>query len=177
MPGRALEYMTAKGGRDLRIAVYPGSFDPVTNGHLDVAQRAARMFDKLVVAVFVNSAKTPLFSPEERVEMWRRSVADLPNVTVTASAGLLIDFVREHGATCIVKGLRAIQDFEYEFQMALTNKQLAPEVETVFLMTDFKYAFLSSTIIRDLARYGAPLTGMVPEHVAERLRLKLGQRG
>ena len=160
----------------MRAAVYPGSFDPVTNGHLDVAERASRMVDELIIAVFVNSAKVPLFTAEERIDMWRRSVAHLPNVRVTQSAGLLIDFVRQEKAQCIVKGLRAIQDFEYEFQMALTNKQLAPEVETLFLMTDFKYAFLSSTIIRDLARYGAPLHGLVPEHVAERLRMKLGQR-
>ncbi len=161
----------------MRIAVYPGSFDPVTNGHLDVAERAARMFDKVVIAVFVNSSKVPLFSADERVALWRESVKHLANVEVTQSAGLLIDFVQQQGAQCIVKGLRAIQDFEYEFQMALTNKQLAPAVETFFVMTDFRYAFLSSTIIRDLARYGAPLTGMVPEHVAEQLRIKLGQRG
>ena len=147
------------------IAVYPGSFDPVTNGHLDIIKRAARVFEKVYVAILTNSSKSPMFTVDERVAMIRRSVEELgiKNVEITAFSGLLVDFVAEKNANVIIKGLRAVSDFEYEFQMALMNHKLLRDVETLFMMTSNKYSYLSSSIVKEVARYGGNLTGLVPE--------------
>ena len=126
------------------IAAYPGSFDPLTNGHMDIIKRSSRCFDKLYVAVFENPSKQPLFTMEERVEMIREECKDLPNVEVISSQGLLVNFARRHGIKVLVKGLRAVSDFDYEFKMALMNKKLAPEIETLFMMTSSEYLYLSS---------------------------------
>ncbi len=157
-------------------AVYPGTFDPVTNGHLDIIERAAKIFDKIIVAVTTNPAKTPWFTLEERVEMLKECCSHLPNVTVEAFDGLLINFVRRKNAKVIIKGLRAVTDFDYEFQMAATNKKLAPEIETLFLMTSLPYAYLSSSIVKEIASLEGCLKDLVPENVAERLRRKAAER-
>jgi len=151
-------------------AVYPGSFDPVTAGHLDIIERAARIFDHLVVTVFNNPSKQPLFSVEERVTMLREVTSHLPNVEVDSSQGLLIPYVRKVGARVIIKGLRAMSDFDYEFRMALMNKKLDPEVETVFILTSSQYAYLSSSLIKEVASLGGCITGLVPPSVERRLR-------
>ena len=146
----------------MKIAIYPGSFDPLTLGHLNIIKRAARCFDKLIVCVMVNSQKKGLFSPEERVELIRRVVKQLPNVEVDASALLLAEYARQRRARVIVKGLRANTDFENEFQMALINKKINPELDTMFLTASQKYTFLSSSVVKELAGYGADLTPFVP---------------
>lgn len=151
-------------------AVYPGSFDPVTAGHLDIIERAAKIFDRLVVTVFSNPAKKPLFSVEERMAMLREATSHLPNVELDAAEGLLVPYVRRIGARVIVKGLRAISDFDYEFRMALMNKKLDPEVETVFILTSSQYAYLSSSLIKEVASLGGCVTGLVPAGVERRLR-------
>ena len=151
-------------------AVYPGSFDPVTAGHLDIIERAARIFDHLVVTVFNNPGKEPLFSVEERVAMLREVTSHIPNVEVDSSRGLLIPYVRKVGARVIVKGLRAMSDFDYEFRMALMNKKLDPDVETVFILTSSQYAYLSSSLIKEVASLGGCVTGLVPPAVERRLR-------
>ena len=159
-------------GSDL-IAVYPGSFDPVTSGHLDIVERACTLFDRLVVLVAVNSTKAPLFTTDERVVMLQEACTDFKNVTVEQLPdGLLVDFAAEHQATAIVKGLRAVSDFEYEFQMALLNRRLRPEVETVFLMTSAEHSYLSSSIVKEIARLGGNITGLVPPTVLPYLRQK-----
>lgn len=158
----------------MRTAIYPGSFDPLTNGHVDVVERAARLFDHVVVAVARNSAKAPLFSVEERVDQLAAALAHCPNVRVTTFEGLLVAFARETGAAAIIRGLRAVSDFEYEFQMALMNRRLAPEIETVFLMTDADKAFLSSSMVKEVARLGGEIHGLVPEVVENALRARLG---
>ncbi len=150
-----------------RLAVYPGSFDPPTLGHLDVVERASRLFDRIVVAVGRNSSKRPLLSVEDRCEALRRAVSHLPNVSVDAFDGLLVDYADGVGATSIVRGLRATADFEYEFQMTLVNRRLRHEVETVFLMTAPEYGYLSSSIVREVAQLGGDYTGMVAPGVAE----------
>jgi pantetheine-phosphate adenylyltransferase len=153
--------------------LYPGSFDPFTNGHLDVVRRAARLFDGLVVAVAANPEKrAPLFTPDERVEMIRDTVADLPNVEVTTYRGLTVDFARGRGVTALVKGLRLPSDFEAELQQALMNRELAPEIETVFLMSGFAQIFVSSSILKDVAGHGRDVTQFVPPVVAKRLEEK-----
>ena len=147
----------------MKIAVCPGSFDPVTNGHLDIIQRAAEMFDKVLVVVLPNAAKShPLFSLEERVELLRRVTASMPAVEVDAHAGLLADYAREKQATAIVKGLRAMSDFEYEFQMALTNRKLNPAVETVFLTTRAEHQYLSSSLVKQIAALNGDISDFVP---------------
>ena len=144
------------------IAMYPGSFDPVTNGHLDIIKRSSRMFDKVIVAVLVNSAKTPLFTVEERVAMLRESCKNIPNVEIDSFNGLTVTFAKQKGATVMVRGLRAVTDFENEIQLAHTNFAMMPEIETVFLATAIKWSYLSSTIVRD----GRPLRGrMFPRFV------------
>ena len=143
-------------------AVCPGSFDPVTCGHLDIIRRASKMFDKVIVVVMVNNTKHPLFTPEERVEMIRRSLVDLPGVEVDWYDGLLADYMRKVGGTAIVKGLRAVSDFEYEFQMALTNKKLCPEAETVFLTTDASNMYLSSSVVKTVGSVGGDISDFVP---------------
>ena len=149
----------------MRIAVYPGSFDPCTNGHLDIITRGGKMFDKLIVAVLTNSGKAGAFTPEERVTMLKAVTDDLPNVEITCFSGLLADFCVKAEANIIIKGLRAVSDFEYEFQMALTNKSLNADLETLFLPTSKDCLFLSSSIARDIARYGGELRGIVPEEI------------
>lgn len=147
----------------MKTVVYPGSFDPCTNGHLDIIARAAKLADRVVVAVLVNSSKTPLFSAEERVELLKTATKEFDNVEVYSFSGLLVDFMKEVGATVIVKGIRAVSDFEYEFQMALTNHALSPDIETVFIPSGKDYMFLSSSLVKEVAKYGGSLSGLVPE--------------
>jgi len=158
-----------------RVAVYPGSFDPLTNGHVDIIARGARLFDRIIVAVLVNLDKRPLFSVEERVETAREVFRDEPKVEVEAFDGLLIDFARRHGATSIVRGLRAVSDFEYEFQMALMNRRLAPDIETVFMMPAEAYTYISSRLVREVYTLGGAVQGLVPEEVEARLRRKFAR--
>lgn len=148
-----------------RVAVYPGSFDPVTNGHIDIIRRSARTFDKVYVAVLVNSAKKPAFTIEQRMEWIRRATEGLDNVEVDTFSGLLVDYMQTKGAKFIIKGLRAVSDFEYEFQMALMNHKLSKDIETLFMMTSAKYQYLSSSIVKEVARHGASLDGLVPEPI------------
>lgn len=159
----------------MRIGVYPGSFDPATLGHLDIIQRASRLFDKLIVAAMVNGEKKSSFTMDEKVDFLRRMTRHLPNVEVDCFSGLLADYVEQKHACAIVKGLRAVSDFEYEFQMALANKKLNPNLDTVFLMTEQKYLFLSSTIVRDIARHGGDITGLVSEEVRNDIMEKLNR--
>ncbi|MCS7253305.1 MAG: pantetheine-phosphate adenylyltransferase [Armatimonadota bacterium] len=158
-------------------AIYPGTFDPITNGHLDIIERAAKIFDELIVAVATNPVKKPLFSLEERVLMIREACAHLPNVRVESFNGLLVEFARSLDARVIVKGLRAVSDFDYEFQMASMNRKLAPDIETVFIMTSLEYAYLSSSIIKEAAMLGGCVQGLVPHSVLPRLKEKLAERG
>ena len=158
-------------------AVYPGSFDPVTSGHLDIVERAAGVFDRLVVAVATNLDKEPLFTVEERVEMLREACSHLDNVEVDYFHGLLVDYVSGQGAKVVIRGLRVLSDFDTEFQMALINKQLNKDVETFFIMTNAEHLFLSSRIVKELAAFGAPIEGLVPPGVAKRLIERLGQKG
>jgi len=153
-----------------RIAVYPGSFDPVTNGHLDVIRRAAGIFDKVIVGVGRNVGKAPLFTTEERVSLIQVAVSELQNVEVESFDGMLVAFAKQHGASMLVKGLRAISDFEYEFQMALANRHLDPTVETMFLMTSAEYQFLSSSIVKEMVRVGGDCSPLVPSVVMDALR-------
>jgi pantetheine-phosphate adenylyltransferase len=150
-------------------ALYPGSFDPITNGHLDVIERAARLFDHVLVAVADNNAKNALFSTEDRVSLIRQSVSSLPNVQVTSFKGLLVDFAAASGARVVVRGLRAVTDFEYEFQMALMNKTLRPDLETIFLASREVFTYVSSRVIKEVARLGGDVTRMVPAPVAAAL--------
>ena len=157
----------------MTTAIYPGSFDPVTNGHLDIIRRAAKIADHLIVAVLNNPDKHPMFTVEERVEMLRETTADIPNVSVDSFSGLTVDFARREGAIFMVRGLRAVTDFDYELQLSLTNKALAPDVDTVFLATDLKYAFLSSSVVKDAAAFGGDISAFVPECVQRRVLDKL----
>jgi pantetheine-phosphate adenylyltransferase len=154
-------------------ALYPGSFDPITNGHLDVIERAARLFDHVLVAVADNNAKNALFSTEDRVSLIRQSVSSLPNVQVTSFKGLLVDFAAASGARVVVRGLRAVTDFEYEFQMALMNKTLRPDLETIFLASREVFTYVSSRVIKEVARLGGDVTRMVPAPVAAALAAKV----
>ncbi len=155
-------------------AIYPGSFDPITRGHLDIIRRAAKLFDKLIVVVMVNPAKKCAFSPEERVELIKQCIGDLDNVCVEFSDGLLADYAKEKNAGAIIKGLRALSDFEYEFQMALTNSKLNPEVETLFLTTKAENMYLSSSMVRQIASMGGDISGFVPDIIHKQIinRLK-----
>lgn len=153
-------------------AMYPGSFDPVTNGHLDIIRRASRMFDKLIVAVLVNSAKTPLFTVEERVALLRECCKEMPNVEVASFDGLTVRFAKQKNATVMVRGLRAVTDFENEIQLAHTNYAMMPEIETIFLSTAIKWSYLSSTIVREAAHYGQDVSRFVPPHVEKALLAK-----
>ena len=157
----------------MSIAVYPGSFDPITNGHLDIIERASRVYDKLVVGVLSNASKTPLFSAEKRVEMIRLVTKHLDNVEVDTFTGLLVDFAASKNATVIVKGLRTVADFEYEFQMALLNKSLEPDIETLFMMTSVNYSYLSSSAVKEIARNGGNIEGLVPDCINKRIVEKL----
>ncbi len=157
----------------MATAVYTGSFDPITNGHIDVIKRGARLFDKLVVGVLNNSVKIPLFSLEERVNIIREVVSDLDNVEVCSFDGLAVDFAVEHGAQVFLRGLRAVTDFEYELQMAQTNRILNPSIDTLFLATSLEYAYLSSTIVKEVAAYGGDISQFVPDFVAQKIIEKL----
>lgn len=154
-------------------AIVPGSFDPVTNGHLDIIERAAHLFDTVTVAVAINSSKSPLFPLAERVMMLEEVCAPLSNVSVGTFTGLLVEYAAQVGASAIVKGLRAVSDFEYELQMALMNRRLRSDVETVFMMTGTEYSYLSSSIVKEIARLGGTVEGLVPEMIRERLYEKL----
>lgn len=151
-------------------AIYPGSFDPVTNGHLDLIARGSRIVDHLVVAVLLNSAKNPLFTVDERVEMLTKAVSGLGNVSVATFDGLLVDFARQQQAQAVMRGIRAISDYEYELQMALMNRRLSPDLETIFLMPDAKYSFVSSRLVKEVFELGGSVKGLVPEFVIERLK-------
>ena len=155
------------------VAVYPGSFDPVTNGHLDLIARGAKIFDHLIVAVLQNREKKPLFSAAERVEMLREVTKQWASVEVDLFDGLLIEYVSRRQAGVILRGIRAVSDYEYELQMALMNRRLEPQVETVFMMPDARYSYLSSHLVREVAQYGGRIEGLVPAVVEERLRKKV----
>ena len=156
------------------IAVYPGSFDPVTNGHLDLIERASKIFSRLFVAVLRNQDKDPMFEVDERLEMLRETTSAWPNVEVDSFHGLLADYARRKEARVILRGIRAVSDYEYELQMALMNRKLAPQVETVFMLPAEAYSFLSSRLVREVARLGGSLRGLVPPPVEERLKNKFG---
>ena len=159
----------------MKIAVYPGSFDPVTFGHLDIIKRASKMFDEVIVAVMCNSAKTPLFSLDERVKMLQESVKDLSNVTIESFSGLLIDYCKSADIHIVIRGLRAITDFEYELQIAQTNKELSHnQVDTVFLTTSLEYSYLSSSVVKEIASYNGDISPCVPEFIADKLYQKYG---
>ena len=154
-------------------AIYPGSFDPVTLGHLDIIRRASRTVNELIVGVLNNGGKTPLFTAEERVEMLREVTKDIPNVKVMAFSGLLVDFARHTDSTVVVRGLRAISDFDYELQMAQTNRSLCSEVDTLFFATELNYAYISSTIVKEVASYGGDISGFVPPLIADQVYDKI----
>ena len=151
----------------MSIFIYPGSFDPVTNGHLDIIERAAKICDKLIVAVLINNSKSPVFTIEERVDMIKKAVGHCENVCVESFSGLLVDYVKRKKANVIIKGLRAVSDFEYELQMALLNKNQAPEIETLFMMSNINYSFLSSSMVKELARHKGDISGLLPEAIIE----------
>ncbi len=156
-----------------RIAVVPGSFDPVTLGHIDIIRRAAALFDRVIVLVVINPVKNTSFTPEERVELIRKSTADIPGVEVDLYKGLLVDYVRSRGAVAIVKGLRAMSDFEYEFQMALINKKMLPYAETVFLTTGQNNLYLSSSLVKNVAMFGGDISGLVPRQIHDEVAARL----
>jgi len=155
------------------IAIYPGSFDPVTNGHLDLIERGEKMFDLLIVAVLRNAEKEPLFTVAERVEMLREVTKQWTGVEIDVFDGLLVDYARKRGAGVILRGIRAVSDYEYELQMALMNRKLEPRLETVFMLPGLSYSYLSSKLVREIAKLGASLKGLVPEVVEQRLRAKV----
>lgn len=157
----------------MKTAIYPGSFDPVTSGHLNIIRRAANIFDRLIVCVMVNAGKNPMFTLEEREALIRRVTADLPNVEVDSSNELLADYARRRGSCVIVKGLRAGSDFENEFQMALVNRKLNPELDTMFLTADSRYMYLSSSMVKELGKYGAELSDFLPQEIIPDFREKL----
>ena len=155
------------------IAIYPGSFDPPTNGHLDLIQRGSKIFEELVVAILRNSEKTPMFSVAERLEMLKELTADLGNVRIDMFDGLMVEYAKSMNAICVLRGIRAISDYEYELQMALMNRKLEPTLETVFMMPADKYSYVSSRLVREVAQAGGPVKGLVPEVVEQKLREKL----
>ena len=159
----------------MKLAICPGSFDPVTNGHLHIVSRTAAMFDRVIVVVMANQNKQPLFSAEERVELLRRATADMPNVEIETYDGLLAEYAREKQASVIVKGLRAMSDFEYEFQMALTNRKLNPDVETVFLATSAEHMYLSSSLVKQVAKLGGDIHEFVPTCIVKDILEKYGR--
>lgn len=160
----------------MNVAIVPGSFDPITNGHLDIIKRTSELFDVVYVSILSNSSKNPWFSVDERIALIQRATKELKNVKVEGFTGLLVDYARARNAKFIVKGLRAVSDFEYEFQMSLTNKQLAPEIETFFITTNAKYAYLSSSIVKEVAKYGGNVTEMVPPEIIQDIKEKIGGR-
>ena len=160
----------------MRIGIYPGSFDPVTLGHFDIIERASRMVDKLIIGVLVNGAKSPMFTTEERVELIKKVTKDMPNVVVEANDGLLVDFAEAKGANVIIRGLRAVTDFEYELQIAQTNHKLNSNVDTVFLTTSVEYSYVSSSIVREVASYGGDISQFVPECIVDEIYKKAGRK-
>ncbi|MBE7028234.1 MAG: pantetheine-phosphate adenylyltransferase [Ruminococcaceae bacterium] len=161
----------------MSVAIYPGSFDPITNGHLDIIIRLSKIYDEVIVAVLNNSAKSPLFTTDERVELIEKCIKGLDNVHTETFDGLLVDFARLKNVTTIVKGLRAISDFEYEFQMALLNKKLSPDIETLFMISSENHMYISSSIVKEIAKFGGALTGLVPDEIVNDLKLKIEKRG
>lgn len=155
-----------------KLAICPGSFDPITNGHLDIIQRGAKIFDEVVVVIFNNHSKSPLFTAEERAELIRQSVKNLPNVSVDISKGLLVEYAKKSNADAILRGLRAVSDFEYEMQITSMNKRLEPNIETFFMMTNTQYSYLSSSIVKEVARYNGDICDLVPKVVADALKEK-----
>ncbi|MFP2912036.1 pantetheine-phosphate adenylyltransferase [Pyxidicoccus sp. 3LFB2] len=158
------------------VAIYPGSFDPLTNGHLSLIQRSLKMFDRLIVAIAVNPKKTPLFTEDERLQLIREACDNDPRVEVDAFRGLLVDYVKRRNVGVVVRGLRAVSDFEYEFQLANMNRKLAPDIETVFMMTGEDYFYISSQLVREVATFGGDVTGLVPANVNAKLKQKFGGR-
>ncbi len=156
-------------------ALYPGTFDPPTNGHVDLIQRGAKLFEHLTVAILNNPVKNPLFTVEERVEMLKEVTGALPNVSVATFDGMMVEFARIQGATAVLRGIRAISDYEHEFQMALMNRRLAPEIETVFLQPAGRYSFVSSRMVKEVFSFGGDVTGLVPPNVLRRLRGRMGK--
>ncbi len=154
-------------------ALYPGTFDPPTNGHVDLIQRGSKLFDRLTVGILVNPVKNPLFTVCERVEMLKEATGSLKNVTVATFNGLMVDFAREQGVSAVLRGIRAISDYEHEFQMALMNRRLAPEIETVFLQPAGRYSFVSSRMVKEVFSFGGDVTGLVPPNVLKRLRERI----
>ena len=159
----------------MKVAIYPGSFDPITSGHLNIIQRAANIFDKLIVCVMVNAGKNPMFTLEERVDLIRRVTRDIPNLEVESSNALLAEFAREKGSCVIVKGLRAVSDFENEFQMALINRKINPDLDTMFLTADKEYMYMSSSVVKELGSYGSSLTDFLPKEIIPDFQRKLGK--
>ena len=160
-----------------KTVICPGSFDPVTLGHIDIITRASRMFDKVIVGVFINCEKHPTFTIEERVDFLKRTVGDIPNIKVMACDGLLAQCAHDLGATAVVRGLRAVSDFEYEFQMALTNRKLNPELDTVFLASDSSFTYLSSSIVKNVAHHGGDITNFVPACIHDEVFNRLNTKG
>lgn len=158
----------------MRIAVYPGSFDPVTMGHLDIINRSSLLVDKLIVGVLNNNSKSPLFSVEERVNMLKEVTKDIPNVEVMSFSGLLVDFLKKLDAKIVIRGLRAVTDFEYELQMSQTNRLLDDSIDTIFLNTNLKYSYLSSSVVREVAKFGGDISKFVPEQVIPKVYEKCG---
>ena len=158
------------------LAIYPGSFDPITNGHLDLIERGSQIFNRLIVAVLTNLEKNPLFTVPERVEMLQRATKDIPNVSVDTFSGLLVDYARQKQAKALLRGIRAFTDYEYELQMALMNRKMAPDLETVFLMPALSYTYVSSRLVREVFQLGGSVTGLVPTWVEERLRQKVSEK-
>jgi len=154
-------------------ALYPGTFDPPTNGHIDLIERGARIFDDLTVAILVNPVKNPLFTVEERVEMLKEATAGISGVSIATFDGLMVEFARRIGASAVLRGIRAISDYEHEFQMALMNRRLAPEIETVFLQPAGRYSFVSSRMVKEVFSFGGDISGLVPTNVVKRLRARI----
>jgi len=157
-----------------KIAIYPGTFDPITNGHLSILTRALKIFDKLIIAILNNPQKAPLFSLDERISMIKQVLKDKPNIEIDSFDGLLVDYVVQKGSNVIIRGLRALSDFEYEFQLALMNRKLNRDVQSIFLMTDYKWFYTSSTIIKEAASLGGDTSGLVPPIICEKLKEKFG---
>lgn len=157
----------------LKIAIYPGSFDPVTCGHLDIIKRSCKIFDKVIIAVLNNSAKRPLFTVEERMDLLRRCTVDLPNCEIDSFDGLLMDYAKQKGAATVIRGLRAISDFEYEFQMALLNKKLNPEVENLFMITNLNCLYISSSVVKEICQFGGNIDGLIPAEIINDVKYKI----